>query len=205
MDIARKNLVLVPINDATEHGPDAGQHWSLLVAARVKQAGHGEQFQLWHYDTAHGDRNIHLARKVSDRFFSGAQVLVGNCKKQRNGFDCGVHTLLISKTVVQEFLATGSWRTFARTGSWRYHRCTKVPRLCKFCPSPPNLPSSAHPRHYFPAPEALMHDAGTLSLIFRRLQFISSGRGFPTSTAHGCGMMVPLVKYAVRFSFRATV
>jgi len=104
-------ILLVPINDNNSqgfemfHSGSLGNHWSLL-AVFVK----GERIQFFHFDSSSGYNRLpaekvcarlglinQLGREVTS--LSTGNLIECNVPQQKNGYDCGVHTLATAEAL----------------------------------------------------------------------------------------------------------
>ena len=115
-----RRIVCLPINDGAEFlqaprsGDKArGKHWSLLAFDRGGEMGSSAGVScpcFVHFDSMPGSRNEGVARLVAEKYWPilcGSDSLVmprferGICSPQTNGFDCGVHTLLVARHLAE--------------------------------------------------------------------------------------------------------
>jgi Ulp1 family protease len=118
--LSSRRIVCLPINDGAESlqaprsGDKArGKHWSLLAFDRGGEMGSSADVSspcFVHFDSMPGSRNEGVAREVAEKFwpvFCDSDSLVmprferGICSPQINGFDCGVHTLLVARHIAE--------------------------------------------------------------------------------------------------------
>lgn len=95
-DLAKKELIFLPINDCSAHDSPGGTHWSLLV--------YRSSFCVFeHYDSHTGSINRYHAESVAKTltpFLIGSgsspseiEVIEMECTQQLNGYDCGLHVI----------------------------------------------------------------------------------------------------------------
>lgn len=140
LKLPSRSLVLLPINDNTDPSRVAGgSHWSLLVFDRRGGGEGGHRQCFTHYDSSRGSANRRVAQHVasalapllahakeasaaspssaaSDR--PGAdipsQVTEGVAPQQRNGYDCGIHSIRTAAVLADWYLA-------GKDGEIRHH------------------------------------------------------------------------------------
>jgi Ulp1 family protease len=100
-------FVFVPVND-NQSFSSGSSHWSLLVA-------HIDSLHYWHFDS-HGNYNRNSAQEFSNilsRGLSSCRSELGGLDatfisvpsaQQRNGYDCGVYTLLNADKIFEHLL-----------------------------------------------------------------------------------------------------
>lgn len=107
LKLEERELILCPVNDNREFGlADAGTHWSLLVAWAAKSDTRGlspPSFHFAYYDSlmVPSETCLRHAEKLAGRL-AGTRVklAVAGCSKQRNGYDCGIYTLLYTEIIL---------------------------------------------------------------------------------------------------------
>ena len=83
-----RDVVLLPVNDATLHGGSEGSHWSLLALFRTEEANNARSFSAFHFDSASLPSHAKRARLLVSRMLGeDASLSIGRCSSQNNGFD----------------------------------------------------------------------------------------------------------------------
>lgn len=95
-----RDLVLFTVNNNVDVTlAEGGTHWSLLVYER------GDNVFV-HHDSCNG-MNYQHARRLYDAvkiFFGGdPRFIVGKTPQQRNGYDCGVYVMAVSRVICDWF------------------------------------------------------------------------------------------------------
>ncbi|CAN7938789.1 unnamed protein product [Ixodes hexagonus] len=90
LELERRTLIVLPVNDCTEFELPGGCHWSLLVYDARKKI-------FEHYDSCNGSNTAH-ARRVAEALKSllgldRVHVTEACCAQQHNSYDCGLHVL----------------------------------------------------------------------------------------------------------------
>ena len=120
MNFEQKDLVILPVNDATLRRGNEGKHWSLLVLLRTAEGHNAGCFSAVLYDSARLASHQSRAAILASRFLgASAEVQTGECALQRNGFDCGIYLLLFSEIILKGFLSSPSWYAFRIAGQWQ--------------------------------------------------------------------------------------
>ena len=120
MNFEQKDLVIIPVNDATIKKGSEGKHWSLLVLFRISEGHTAQCFTAVLYDSAR--MASHQARAgILTRRFLGANgsFQTGECSLQQHGFDCGIYVLLNSEIILKSFLGSSSWYAFKIQRQWQ--------------------------------------------------------------------------------------
>ena len=104
MNFEQRNVVLLPVNDATLRVGNEGQHWSLLAFLRTADGNNSTCFSPFLFDSAqlpsHQARAAVLVRKFLG---ASAQLQVGECALQNNGFDSGIYLSLFSEIIAKGY------------------------------------------------------------------------------------------------------
>lgn len=106
LDIADKELLLIPINDHKSFETVGGTHWTLLVFVKCLQT-----FQ--HYDSANS-ANINdaclLARKLQKIYYPNIHFNMESvcCHSQENAYNCGIHLICNVKAICIKYLKNDS-------------------------------------------------------------------------------------------------
>lgn len=90
LELERRTIILLPVNDCTEFELPGGCHWSLLVYDAKRKI-------FEHYDSCKGSNFPH-ARRIAQSLGSllcleRVQVAEMSCMRQNNSYDCGLHVL----------------------------------------------------------------------------------------------------------------
>lgn len=102
IDLSDSSTVCFPLNNCEARESAGGTHWSLLVYSNKEE-------MCYHYDSCAGLNN-ETARKLSKKIL---QYFVGKsknrfvdvkCLQQKNGYDCGIHTLCCLDRIVEHSL-----------------------------------------------------------------------------------------------------
>lgn len=90
LELERKELILLPVNDCPEFDIPGGCHWSLLAYNRARKS-------FEHFDSAKGHNHSHakaiasaLAPMLSLR---EVRVVEVDCLQQHNSYDCGLYVM----------------------------------------------------------------------------------------------------------------
>lgn len=102
LEIANKELILIPINDHQSIETVGGSHWTLLVFVKNLQT-----FQ--HYDSSSSNNNIQanlLAKKLQDIYYPDMNLKVKEvyCHRQENSYNCGIHLICNAKAICTKYL-----------------------------------------------------------------------------------------------------
>eukprot|EP01080_Neovahlkampfia_damariscottae_P009546 gene9546-1750_t len=103
LELSKKDLIFIPINDSTDIYSSGGSHWSLMVyVKKVKK--------YFYFDSC-GESNFLAAQRVVSKIAllidskakTGDEVLLetSQSSQQKNGFDCGVFTLSNSDNIAE--------------------------------------------------------------------------------------------------------
>lgn len=109
LELERRSLILLPVNDCTEFELPGGCHWSLLVYDAKKKI-------FEHYDSCKGSNSAH-ARRIAEALKSLlclelAQVTEVSCTQQNNSYDCGLHVLYnLQQVCAQRLCHRGEFTT----------------------------------------------------------------------------------------------
>ncbi|ERM97931.1 hypothetical protein AMTRI_Chr06g195410 [Amborella trichopoda] len=97
LKLQSRNLVIFPINDNDDVSmAEGGSHWSLLVYIRKKNA-------FLYFDSMMGCNEWHAVKlyRAVNVLMGGqsvsAKFVEGKTLQQKNGYDCGVHTLVVAE------------------------------------------------------------------------------------------------------------
>ncbi|XP_056425274.1 sentrin-specific protease 8 isoform X2 [Hyla sarda] len=98
LEIPRKDLVLLPVNDnaGTEAG---GTHWSLLAYLRSAR-------QFLHYDSAPGTNAPHarlMARNLSSLLAGNPRYQEEDAPAQHNSYDCGMYVVCVAQALCEQY------------------------------------------------------------------------------------------------------
>jgi sentrin-specific protease 8 len=95
LDLPKKDIIFIPINDSVDIQTGGGSHWSLMVYFKKSS-------KYIHFDSA-GELNFDAAQRVvmkiakliDPKVKEGDEVILETAQssQQKNGFDCGVFTL----------------------------------------------------------------------------------------------------------------
>ncbi|XP_064458014.1 sentrin-specific protease 8-like [Ornithodoros turicata] len=101
LELQKKDVVLLPVNDCACLDSPGGCHWSLLVYSR-------KDGKFAHYDSSKGT-NLEHAQRVAKALLPvlNAEVIdlvEVQCPQQKNSYDCGVHVIYNLDRVCQKYM-----------------------------------------------------------------------------------------------------
>jgi len=109
IELDKKDIVLLAVNDASDPSAPGGSHWSLLIFS--KQAK-----EFFHFDSSPGS-NAHDARALARKMHEYFKTKIGDfgfvmidvpVLKQTNGYDCGIHLLCNAEHATRHIWLLGS-------------------------------------------------------------------------------------------------
>ncbi|KAG8576301.1 hypothetical protein GDO81_009822 [Engystomops pustulosus] len=103
LDLPKKDLVLLPVNDnaGTEAG---GTHWSLLAYLRSAR-------EFLHYDSAPGTNAPHarlMARNLSSMLAGKPHYREEEAPAQHNSYDCGMYVVCVAQALCEQYFRGGN-------------------------------------------------------------------------------------------------
>ena len=101
LEIDRKELVLIPINDNSFSESAGGSHWSLLVL-------YVAECKFEHYDSSINSNNVYHAKQIATKL---NKLLHGNtldliimaCNQQEDSYNCGICVTCNAKAVCVKY------------------------------------------------------------------------------------------------------
>ena len=103
LQLTKRKLVFIPVNNNSSGLVTNGSHWSLIVYQASTNT-------FVHFDSM-GSSSINLGaasaivKKLAASVYKGAVYCAGaNAPRQRNGYDCGMYLLCISQLLGQYFV-----------------------------------------------------------------------------------------------------
>src|SRR5699024_6903305 len=97
LEIDRKELVLIPINDNSFSEFAGGSHWSLLVL-------HVASRKFEHYDSSINSNNVYHAKQIASKINAllrgnNLDMVIMSCNQQEDSYNCGIHVICNAKAV----------------------------------------------------------------------------------------------------------
>ena len=99
-NIRKMRWIFYPINNNNETDKVGGTHWSLLIFNRT-----GNKY--YHYDPIKGMNREHaqaLITNTKDNSNGGSDYIEMECPQQKNSFDCGIYTMLITAELTSNII-----------------------------------------------------------------------------------------------------
>ena len=116
----QRDIIFLPVNDASLRRGQEGRHWSLLVLLRSEEGVNAGNFTAILFDSAslpsHIKRSQLLVKKILG---DTADLQIGTCAQQINGFDCGIYVLIFAEIILQAYSSHTAWFHFRVATSWQ--------------------------------------------------------------------------------------
>ncbi len=100
LEIEKKDLVLIPINNHEDSTEAGGSHWSLLVL-------YVGSLKFEHYDSLMHSSNVCHAKQIAaklNRLLRGdtLDLVIMTCNQQIDGYNCGIHVICNARAVCKK-------------------------------------------------------------------------------------------------------
>ena len=114
-----KDIIFLPVNDASIKKGSEGRHWSLLTMLRTKEGNNATSFTAILFDSAQLPSHVRRARVLTHKLIGDLATLqIGQCASQANGYDCGIYVLIFTEILIQGYMSSTAWYTFRVAEEW---------------------------------------------------------------------------------------
>ena len=101
LELHKKGVVFLAVNDSEALDTPSGTHWSLLVYNRARS-------KLFHYDSMNG-ANDSQALSVTQNILpylndDKAEFCSAECRQQQNSHDCGIHVICNAEHITGKYM-----------------------------------------------------------------------------------------------------